>query len=264
MQYSERMLRRTAAVAHYLNARQTALPLIEKGKMSWDSPYLIEMARKGIEASQYIYHSAFRTNYSNTSLGRVMTRFHPYAWNSVKRRRNLYKEANYTKFLMNTDAQQRFSRQFTADLMSMALASIFVGTIFEYALSPPMSWMQDTSQWLFGSKEDRQKAFFSAWPHTSLAPLQVVTPPISRFVLAPASALLNGEWDNFMKYQFATWVPAGRLLRDGYRTYQSPSMGFDFLSGIPLHRIGQEVKKNRTQVEKDIDAALSEQIDDDS
>ena len=264
MQYSERMLRRTAAVAHYLNARQTALPLIEKGKMSWDSPYLIEMARKGIEASQYIYHSAFRTNYSNTSLGRVMTRFHPYAWNSVKRRKNLYKEASYTKFLMNTDAQQRFSRQFTADLMSMALASIFVGTIFEYALSPPMSWMQDTSQWLFGSKEDRQKAFFSAWPHTSLAPLQVVTPPISRFVLAPASALLNGEWDNFMKYQFATWLPAGRLLRDGYRIYQSPSMSFDFLSGIPLHRIGQEVKKNRTQVEKDIDAALSEQIDDDS
>jgi len=256
MQYSERMLRRTAAIAHYINARQTVQPLIDQGKMSWDSPYLIEMARKGIEASQYIYHSAFRSNYSNTSLGRVMTRFHPYAWNSIKRRRNLYKQASYTKWMMNTDAQQRFNRQTTADLMSMALASIFVGTMFEYALSPPMSWMQDTAQWLFGDKEDRKRAFFSAWPHTSLAPLQVVTPPISRFVLAPVSSLLNGEWDNFVKYQAATWVPGGRLMRDAYRSYKSPSMSFDFLTGIPLHRIGQEIGKSRDEVEKRLEQEM--------
>jgi hypothetical protein len=264
MQYSERMLRRTAAIAHYINARQTVQPLIDQGKMSWDSPYLMEMARKGIEASQYIYHSAFRSNYSNTSLGRVMTRFHPYAWNSIKRRRNLYKQASYTKWMMNTDAQQRFNRQLTADLMSMAMASIFVGTMFEYALSPPMSWMQDTAQWLFGDKEDRKRAFFSAWPHTSLAPLQVVTPPISRFVLAPVSSLLNGEWDNFVKYQAATWVPGGRLMRDAYRSYKSPSMSFDFLTGIPLHRIGQEVGKNRNEIEKRLQEEMQANLQGDS
>lgn len=261
MQISERILRRTAGIAHYLNARQTALPLIEKGKMDWDSPFLIDMARKGIEASQYIYHSAYRTNYSNTALGRVMTRFHPYAWNSIKRRRNLYKGAKYGEFILNTDAQQRFQRQLTSDLMAMALASIFVGTMFEYALSPPMSWMQDTAQWLFGDKEDRKRAFFSSWPHTSLAPLQVVTPPISRFVLAPISSLLTGEFDNFMKYQLATWIPGGRLLRDGYRSIKSPAMSFDFLTGIPLHRIGQEVEKNRQAVEEAMEEEMQGQVE---
>lgn len=258
MSTSERTLRRTAATAHYLNARQSVLPLIEKGQMKWDSPFLIDMARKGIEASQYIYHSAYRSNYSNTSLGRVMTRFHPYAWNSIKRRRNLHREAGYTKFVKNTDSQIRYQRQMTADLMSMALASVFVGTMFEYALSPPMSWMQDTSQWLFGDKEERKRAFFSAWPHTSLAPLQIVTPPISRFVLTPVTALLNGEWDNFMKYQAATWAPGGRFMRDAYRTWQSPSMGWDWLTGLPAHRIGQHVKKQRNEVirEKELEITL--------
>ena len=41
--------------------------------------------------------------------------------------------------------------------MSMAMAIIYAGTLFEYALSPPMSWMQDTAQWLFGDAQDRER-----------------------------------------------------------------------------------------------------------
>ena len=256
MRESEMRLRRTAAIAHYLNARQTVLPLIEKGELPFDSPYLIRMARKGIEASQYIYHSAYRSNYSNTSLGRVMTRFHPYAWNSVRRRMRLAKDASYSRFMKETAADKRFERQFTADLMSMALAQIFVGTMFEYALSPPYSWLQDTAQWLFGDEEDRKRAFFSSWPSTALAPLQIVTPPISRFVLSPVTALLNGEFDNFRKYTLATWAPGGRLLRDVYRSYQNPSMTVDWITGVPFHRIGYTVNKERKEVEDRIQEAL--------
>ena len=249
MSATEIKLRRTAALAHYLNARDVMMPLTSE--LAYNSPMLMHIARKGIESSQFIYHSAFRTNYANTSLGRVMTRFHPYAWNSVKRRRLLYKGARYTEWSNTTNSSKVFQRQMTADLMSMALASIFTSTIFEYSLSPPMSWMQDTAQWLFGDEKERERAFFSQWPTTAFAPLQIVTPPIARYVLPPINAIASGDFDSLVKFQLATFAPFGRLGRDIYRSYQSPSMSVDFLTGIPIHRMGQHIKKQRQKVEEE-------------
>lgn len=249
MSATEIKLRRTAALAHYLNARDVMMPLTSE--LAYNSPMLMHIARKGIESSQFIYHSAFRTNYANTSLGRVMTRFHPYAWNSVKRRRLLYKGAKYTEWSNTTNSSKVFQRQMTADLMSMALASIFTSTIFEYSLSPPMSWMQDTAQWLFGDEKERERAFFSQWPTTAFAPLQIVTPPIARYVLPPINAIASGDFDSLVKFQLATFAPFGRLGRDIYRSYQSPSMSVDFLTGIPIHRMGQHIKKQRQKVEEE-------------
>jgi len=243
MRVSEIKLRRTAALAHYLNARRAFEPLT--GELAFDSPVLLEVARRGIIASQYVYHSAFRTAYSNTSLGRVMTRFHPYAWNSVKRRRALYKQGKYSEWFNDTTSTQVAQRQLTADMMSMAMAIIYAGTIFEYALSPPMSWMQDTAQWLFGDAQERERAFFSQWPTTAAAPLQIITPPIGRFVLPPLKSLITNDWDNFVQYNLATFAPGGRMIRDIYRTQKNPEMAVDYLTGIPVHRIGQKVKKNR-------------------
>jgi len=245
MRTSEIKLRRTAALAHYLNARRAFEPLTSE--LAFDSPVLLEVARRGIIASQYVYHSAFRTAYSNTSLGRVMTRFHPYAWNSVKRRRHLYKQGKYSDWFNQTNATEVAQRQLTADMMSMAMAVIYAGTLFEYALSPPMSWMQDTSQWLFGDAQDRERAFFSQWPTTAAAPLQIVTPPIARFVLPPLKSLMTNDWDNFVQFNLATYAPGGRMIRDIYRTQKNPEMAVDFLTGIPIHRIGQKVKKDRAE-----------------
>lgn len=249
MSATEIKLRRTAALAHYLNARDVMMPLTSE--LAYNSPMLMHIARKGIESSQFIYHSAFRTNYANTSLGRVMTRFHPYAWNSVKRRRLLYKGAKYTEWSNSTNSSKVYQRQMTADLMSMALAAIFTSTIFEYSLSPPMSWMQDTAQWLFGDEKERERAFFSQWPTTAFAPLQIVTPPIARYVLPPINAIASGDFDSLVKFQLATFAPFGRLGRDIYRSYQSPSMTVDFLTGIPIHRMGQHIKKQREKAEEE-------------
>ena len=76
---------------------------------------------------------------------------------------------------------QRAQRQLTADLMALALSNIFVASIFDYALSPPMNWMQDSASLLFGDKEARDRAFFSPYPHPVLAPLTIATPPIATF-----------------------------------------------------------------------------------
>jgi len=262
MSKSEIILRRTAALAHYINARQVLQPLMKE--LPYNSPMLMHIAKKGIESSQFIYHSAFRSNYSNTSLGRVMTRFHPYAWNSIKRRRAIFKGAQYTEWSQYTNNSKVAQRQLTADLMSMALASVFTSTIFEYALSPPMSWLQDTAQWLFGDEETRKRAFFSQWPSVgplgpALAPLQVVTPPIARYVLPPITAIASGDFDTFVNFQLATYAPFGRLGRDIHRSIKNPSMAVDWMTGFPIHRVGSEVKKNRKNNE---DKRLQEEIED--
>lgn len=235
MQWSERHLRRTSFLASYLQARRNLHPLTKD--LPFDSPVLIQHAKKGVEASQFMYHSAFRTNYSNTALGRVMTRFHPYAWNSISRRLKIYKGAEYVAWAEGVNATQKAQRQLTADLMAFALGTVFTSSIFEYALSPPMNWMQDSAQLLFGDEKTRERAFFSQWPHPVLAPLTVVTPPVMRFVLQPVNALLSDDLNSMASYSFATWLPFGRLGRDIYRTAQSPAMAPDFLTGIPLHRM---------------------------
>ena len=175
-----------------------------------------------------------------------MTRFMPYAWNSIKRRYNLYKDAEVVEWINEVNATKKFQRQFTLDLMSLALGNIFIASIFEYALSPPMNWMQDTASLLFGDEREKERAFFSQYPHPILAPLQIVTPPIGRFVILPITAILNGDMENFTKYQLATYFPFGRLARDAYRSVQSPAMAPDFLTGFPLHQVAT-LRKNHIQ-----------------
>ena len=239
MKWSERKLRGTAFLANYINMHQNVLgPKIAEG-IPFNSNVLVDFAMKGVTASQFMYQATFRPNFANTSLGRVLTRFQPYAWNSIGRRMNLFKEARQSGWNREVLASKKFQRQFTFDLFALGLANIFVASIFEYALSPPMNWLQDTSALLFGDAKDRERAFFSSYPHPVLAPLQVVTPPIGRFVLSPMTSILNGDWENFTKYQLATYFPFGRLYRDAKRTYESPAMAVDFMTGLPLHRLHQ-------------------------
>lgn len=247
MKWSERKLRGTAFLANYINMRENVLGPV-KDQIAFDSPVLIKYALKGVEASQFMYQATFRPNFANTSLGRVLTRFQPYAWNSIGRRIRLYKDAKQADWNREVLASKKFQRQFTFDLMSLALANIFIASIFEYALSPPMSWMQDTAALLFGDKKDRDRAFFSSYPHPALAPLQVVTPPIGRFVLQPITALLNQDFQTFKDYTLYSYFPYGRLYRDVKRTYNSPAMAPDYLTGLPLHQI-HDIR--RAQVEED-------------
>ena len=254
MRKSEFLLRSRTWDAAYINARQM---LGEFGKnLPFDHPMLIQLANRTVKASQFIYHATQRPNVANTSLGRVMTRFHPYAWNSIGRRIKVYRGARFEEWSGGYKTQ-RAQRQLTADLMALALANIFVASIFDYALSPPMNWMQDTSMLLFGDEEERERAFFSQYPHPVLSPLSIVTPPIARFVLAPTTALLNQDFENLTKYQLATYFPFGRFGRDVARTYKSPAMFGEFMFGIPVHTLHDlrrdQIEANEEEIEEDLD-----------
>ena len=243
MRSSERTLRVNSFYSHYLNSYKilkNVLPNLEH-----NNPYLIKMALKGVEATQFLYHSAFRPRYSRTSMGKVLTRFHPFAWNSIRFRRSTYQRARRYGFKPGTKDFDKFQRLVTMDMMAMALANVFVSSVFDSALPPPMSWMQDTADWLFGDEKERDRAFFSSWPHPLMAPLQVVTPPVARYALTPINAMINGNWERFADYYLWTFFPFGRLARSVYKTAETPEMWVEQMSGIPIHTFGRELRKLR-------------------
>ena len=242
MRVSERKLRSDSFYAHYLNAYDKLKNVIPN--LKYDNPYVINMALKGVEATQFLYHSAFRPKYSRTALGKVMTRFHPFAWNSIRFRRLTYQRAKRYGFREGTESFNQFKRLATLDIFAIALANAFVSSIFDSTLPPPLSWMQDTADWVFGDEKERDRAFFSSWPHPILAPLQIATPPVARFGLAPINAMVNGNWDRFSDYYLWTFFPFGRLARSTKKTFEVPEMWLEQMTGIPIHGIAREMDKN--------------------
>ena len=104
--------------------------------------------------------------------------------------------------------------------------------------------MQDTADWVFGDEKERDRAFFSSWPHPLLAPLQIVTPPVARFGLTPINAMINGNWDRFSDYYLWTFFPFGRFARSIKKTFEVPEMWVEQMTGIPIHGIAREMDKN--------------------
>jgi len=249
MRKSERSLRRDSFLAHYLNNYEILSDIIPNIK--FDNPYLLRMATEGVRATQFLYHSSARPAFSRTTTGKILTRFMPFAWNSVRFRRLAYQRAATYNFDLNTIPGKRFQRILTLDAFTFALANIFVSSIFDSAMPPPMSYMQDTADWLFGDEKQRERAFFNQWPHPALAPLSTVTGPSLRFVLGPTKALINNDWEPFLNYQLWTWAPFGRFGRSLYRTAEVPEMWVEEMTGIPIHRASQMLKKARKEKEEE-------------
>ena len=246
MRWSEKKLRTDSFFAHYLNAYNNLKDFIPNIKHN--DPYVINMALKGVEATQFLYHSAFRPNYSRTAIGKMMTRFHPFAWNSVRFRRQTYQRAKRYGFKPGTESFEKFKRLATLDIFALSLANMFTSSVFDATIPPPLNWMQDTADWLFGDERERERAFFSSWPHPALAPLQIVTPPIARYPMTLINATINGNWERFADYYLWTFFPFGRFGRSIAKTIETPEMWVEQMTGIPIHGIGRE-KRNLVESE---------------
>ena len=248
MQKTEQHLRLKAAISHYLKAKEIFTD--STGSIEVREDFLIEYAKRGIAASQFIYHATNRPNFANTAFGRIMTRFHPYSWNSVRRRANLISDRLLTEGHPDFDATKRFERQFASDMMVTALAVTFAASIFEYALSPPMSWMQDMSQLMFGDPQERERAFYNQYGHPLLAPLGIITPPGARFILPPIVSIINNDYDVLTRITMPTWAPFGRVTRDALRTLETPEMFGEYMLGLPVHQLGQMIRRNQAEEEE--------------
>ena len=222
MQVSERKLRRDSYLTHVLQAKDR---LGEAGRdMSIDDPYLVDAGLRGVESTQFLYHSAFRPGFMRTSFGKVMTRFKLFAFQSIRTRKELARRAQYYGYKKGTPDYERMKDLFMIDMLTMALGTVFAYSLFDTALPPPYDYLQETSELIFGDKRERERAFFGTYPRP-IAPLQIVTPPAARVVINPIKSLINNDWDRFLDYHIHTMYPFGRIVRQVDKTFYDPQSG---------------------------------------
>ena len=230
MSVPERALRRDAFVAHYLywyNRFGGALK-------SYEHPILIELAKKGVKATQFLYSAPYRPMFARTALGKVMTRFQLWGWNAVRFRKEALKQARLYGF--KGEEAERAARIMQMDLFVFALGNAFTYSLFDTAMPSPYNWFQDTSEWIFGDEKERNRAFFGQWPR-AIAPLQTITPPILRLPMASMRAILEDDWSRVSDYYIHTMYPFGRISRDfvgDNNLIDNPLSLVDKWTGIPL------------------------------
>ena len=234
MSIPERTLRRDSFMAHYIKAWENFGGSIKDPT----HPFLIEMAKKGVKATQFLYSAPFRPGFARSSLGKVMTRFQLWAWNSARFRNDIRKQANILGLRPGTEIYEKFKRTTTIDLFVVALANIFAYSLFDNALPAPYNWYQDTAEWLFGDENSRNRAFFGTWPST-VAPLQLITPPVARLPIAGLRGFIDNDYSRLADYYIWTAMPFGRLIKDinpyvKGNLVENPIRVFEKMAGIPL------------------------------
>ena len=247
MSKPETKLRQDAFVAHYLRAYDKYGSAFKNP----EHPFLIEMAKKGVKTTQFLYNAPYRPSFARTALGKVMTRFMLWSWNAARFRNDVIRDARTRGIRPGTPEFEKFKRTAQIDLFVFAMGNIFAYSLFETAMPAPWNWLQDTSDWLFGNEVERDRAFFGTWP-TAVAPLQMVTPPILRFPAAGLQAYLNDDYGRMADYTVYTALPFGRIVRD-FSPYapgnliENPLRLMDKWTGFPLTGLQKESKRMRKE-----------------
>ena len=218
MQASERWLRANSFLAHLLQKRELFSGM--SGEIDLNNQAFIDHALKGVEATQFIYHSVGRGAFMRTATGKVLTRFKLFVQNQIGFQREIYKQAKVYGFKKGTKPYEDFERLFIINAMMVALGAAFSYSLFDTVTPPPFDWMRELSELLFGNKKERDRAFFGTYPR-AIAPLQIATPPIARIPQSFAM-VLNGDWDRFTDYYMYTLFPFGRVVRSLDKTFDEP------------------------------------------
>jgi len=243
MTVPERMLRRDAFMAHYVHAWEKFGGAIKE----YDHPYLIQMAKKGVRATQFLYNAPFRPAFARSGLGKIMSRFQLWSWNSVRFRNDVRRQARIYGFTPGTEEWRRFERTMQTDMVSFALANVFMYSMFESNLPQPWGWMQDFGDWIFGDEGERDKAFYGAYPK-AVAPLQMVTPPGLRMVGPTINAMLDDDWSRIAEYYGYTMIPFGRMFRDVNpyakgNLLENPMRLPEKIAGFPMMQLQRNITK---------------------
>jgi hypothetical protein len=249
MRRPERALRRDAFMAHYLQARQKFAGAIKR----FDDPILIKMALEGVKSTQFLYSAPFRPAFARSSMGKVLTRFQLWAWNSVRFRADIIREANIYGFKQGTPEFERFKRMALMDMLMYGLSNVFMYSIFENGLPQPYAWLQDFADWAFGNEKERSRAFYGTYP-SAIAPLQIITPPLGRPFIGAMKAMMDDDWAQLAGYTGWSMIPFGRM---GYDIFGNPLKGgkgglienpyrfVEKVSGIPYQQIPRQIMKYR-------------------
>tara|TARA_Y100001938_G_scaffold129580_1_gene184656 strand:- start:369 stop:4613 length:4245 start_codon:yes stop_codon:yes gene_type:complete len=246
MSIPEQALRRDAFMAHYLHWYRKLGGAIK----DFNNPILVELAKKGVQATQFLYNAPNRPMFARTALGKVMTRFQLWGWNAVRFRKEALRRAAVYGF--KGEERERAARLMQTDLFVFALGNAFAYSLFETAMPAPWNWMQDTADWVFGDEKERNKAFFGQWP-TAVAPLQMVTPPIARMPMAAMRAVLEDDWSRVSDYYIHTMYPFGRIARDFVaknNIIDNPTSIVDKWTGVPIIGLAKASRERKKEDRK--------------
>ena len=243
MSIPEQWLRADAFMAHYIKAYERFGGAITDP----NHPILIEAAKKGVKATQFLYNAPYRPGFSRTGLGKIMTRFQLWSWNAVRFRNDVYKKAKIYGFEPGSESFEKLKRTMSVDMITYALSGAFMYSMFNNVLPAPYSWLQDTSEWLLGDEKERDQAFYGQWP-TAIAPLQIITPPIARFPMSIIREFADDDYTRLSDYYIYTAFPFGRMLRDvsplrENSLINNPGRFPETLAGIPRYDIGKKRKE---------------------
>ncbi len=237
MRQSERVARQHSMLAHYFNARR-ALSM-QGFNLEWNDPWVIQIARDGVNASQFLYSNANRPAFMGTTVGKIFHRFQLYAYNSIDFRRNVLKAAQRVGTRPGDPAYDRFQRMMVTDMFAMGLASMMPFTIFGSALQPPYNYLQQLVQFFFGRNEkEKQDAFYGGLPYP-LNITQPVTPPSMRGFIGLLNYAYSGDPEKIEQTLYSM-VPGQRIMHDGYKAFtdakkkKNPSIIVDDMTGLPL------------------------------
>jgi hypothetical protein len=245
MSIPERMLRRDAFLAHYIKAWERFGGAIKDP----NHPFLIEMGKKGVKATQFLYNAPNRPMFARSALGKVMSRFQLFSWNAVRFRNDIMRQAKMMGY--TGEAGERFARTLQMDLFVFALGSMFMYSLFDNALPQPWSWFQDSANWLFGDEKERNKAFYGQLP-VQIAPLQMIMPPISRIPVSALQQWVRDDYSKFTDYVVWTAFPFGRLAKDVVhpKTGWNPSRFMVKFTGIPMQDLGKKGRERKKAIEE--------------
>jgi hypothetical protein len=243
MRIPERILRRDAFISHYLAAVERFGGMIG----DYNHPLLIEMAKKGVKATQFLYSAPYRPAFARTQFGKVYTRFQLWSWNSVRFRKDIINQAHIYGWREGTQEFEKYKRMATADLFMLGLANVFMYSIFENALPAPWNWFQDTAEMMFGDDNERERAFFGAYP-APLQPLQMITPPLARLLPATFKAMVTDDYTRLSNYYIWTMFPFGRMARDiagPGGILENPMRSVEKLTGLPYMQLHRAIVEER-------------------
>ena len=209
MSVPEMKLRTDAFMSHYIKAWEMFGGAISQH----DHPFLIEMAKKGVKASQFLYDASNRPAFARSGLGKMMTRFQLWSWNAWRFRNDVNREARQRGYTQGTPEYERFKRTASIDLMVYALGSVFAMSLFDNAIPAPLNHLKETTEWLFGDEKERERAFWGTYPRP-IAPLQAITPPILGKVMSTLKAFTDDGLNDFVQYHMYTMFPFGRMIKD--------------------------------------------------
>ena len=248
MQKSERINRRNAYIAHALQAIRSMKDM--GSDLTLADKYVQDYAMKGIEMTQFLYQNFRRPMFMATTTGKVLSRFKLFAFNSVRVRKEFYRQAKAQGLKPNTQAYESFRDTFVIDMIMYALGAAFMFSLFDTTLPPPYDWIQAFADYTFGTKKQKEMAYFN----DPLGPLTILKPPIAR-VPEAMFELISGDMEEFTGYTMYTLLPFGRGIRQAVqlsddRVGRGLERAPEILFRIPYNQFQNRLERAKTKRER--------------